>query len=112
MSTPAIPLARPAPPPANPDNELWEQPRGQLAESVNGAIPYAERVMAPQSDDPNKSTYVPPAWGYTVQEAADALTNIFGGQSNRALLTLMKTIESELSPASSDGIAPCGYEEL
>lgn len=51
-------------------------------------------------------------WGVSLQEAADALTNAFGGQSNRALLTLMKTIESEISPERIDGIEPCGYEEL
>lgn len=109
MSTPAIPLARPAPPPANPDNELWEQPRGQLAESVNGAIPYAERVMAPQSYDHNKSTYAPPVWGYTAQEAADALVRA-------GILLPNEAFDRYLMPGpiedSSDGIAPCGYEEI
>lgn len=66
---------------------------------------------------------------YTVQEAADALMRMSvvspreaaerlgiqpepSGQSNRALLTLMKTIESEISPESIDGIELCGYEEI
>lgn len=51
-------------------------------------------------------------WGVTMQEAADSLTSVFGGQSNRALLTLMKTIESEISPERIDGIEPCGYDAL
>lgn len=50
--------------------------------------------------------------GVTTQEAAEALTSVFGGQSNRALLTLMQTLEHEVSPVIVDGIEPCGYEDL
>ncbi len=44
-------------------------------------------------------SYVPPLWGT-------------GGQYNGATITLMKSIESDILGDSSDGINPCGYEEL
>lgn len=59
-----------------------------------------ERIMIPQCDDPNKSSYVPPMWGVTAREAAEALMRLFGPW------------KSEPIGDSSDGIAPCGYEEI
>lgn len=41
-------------------------------------------------------------WGMTTQEAADALTSIFAST---------QPVEPEPIGDSSDGIAPCGYEE-
>ena len=69
--------------------------------------------LAPQSFDPNRTNSIPPTWGVTMQEAANALVGMFGGgQSNRALLELMQSIERDMVSKGIDGIAPCGYEEL
>lgn len=59
-----------------------------------------ERFMMPQSDDPNTSSYMRPMLGVTTQEAIEALMCAFGPWTPDPIRE------------SSDGIAPCGYEEL
>ena len=72
------------------------------------------RLFEPQSYDPNQSTYVPPQWGISAREAADALAHAFGGQRNDATLVLMRTIEQEIVIARTtpQEVGCVGYEEL
>lgn len=77
-------------------------PEQNPPQSVSGIFTPAERVMAPQSYDPNKSTYVPPLWGVTMEQAAAAL----------AMLAGVPSVQYEPIWENSEGIALVGYEEL
>lgn len=85
------------------------EPERNPPQSVSGIIPWDGRVTTQETADALMRMCV-----VSPREAAERLGIQPGpdGQSNRALLALMKTVESEISPESIDGIEPCGYEEL
>jgi hypothetical protein len=82
------------------------------------SIPPAKpRPDTPQSFDPNRSNYVPPIWGITMQQAAEALMVMTGNGPMRITDQWGSIRAGYIEPTgligdSSDGIEMCGYEEL
>ena len=90
------------------EENVWEHPKGRLTESTGDFIRdttlytlddyYHEHPDGLESFSPQ---YRP--WGVTMQEAASALAQMIGSYSSA---------RGELIGDSSDGINPCGYDEL
>lgn len=98
------------------------EPEQDPPQSVSGSVHWNPALQAYQLEMYRIATYFHEHRSDLDHEAVNAMlahakgmrnaAMPTGGQSNRALLTLMKTLENELSPESIDGIEPCGYEEL